>query len=248
MQFLKSAEVKLRQFRNKLAPLIYRGDKCHCPVCNKSFSHFVSAGKGQARRENAVCPYCRSRERDRLNWLFLQQKLANPQQQLRFLHIAPEPCLQQHLQALVGKAYLTADLARDDVMQKMDITDIPHPDSSFDAIYCSHVLQDVPDEQQAISEFYRVLDPEGWAILNVPITPGLKHTQAIEVSTRASWDHRPNEYVRQYGLDYAERLSSAGFNVEVISAKDLVEEPLERQRMCINTEHAGTIYLVSKPR
>ena len=56
-----------------------------------------------------------------------------------------------------------------DVDERMDITDIQHPDHSFDVIYCSHVLEHVPDDRAAMREFHRTLDPGGWAVLNVPI-------------------------------------------------------------------------------
>lgn len=69
-----------------------------------------------------------------------------------------------------GSGYLTADLMASGVMETMDIMDIRHPDSSFDAIYCSHVLEHVDDDRKAVCKFYRVLKPAGWAILNVPIT------------------------------------------------------------------------------
>ncbi|WP_416181183.1 class I SAM-dependent methyltransferase [Chloroflexus sp.] len=35
----------------------------------------------------------------------------------------------------------------------MDITNIPYPDESFDAILCSHVLEHVPDDRKAMREF-----------------------------------------------------------------------------------------------
>ena len=52
----------------------------------------------------------------------------------------------------------------------MDIMD--NPDESFDVIYCSHVLEHVPDDRKAMREFPRVLKRGGWAILLVPINAG----------------------------------------------------------------------------
>ena len=40
----------------------------------------------------------------------------------------------------------------------------------FDVIYCSHVLEHVPDDRLAMGELRRVLKRAGWAVLLVPIT------------------------------------------------------------------------------
>jgi len=48
------------------------------------------------------------------------------------------------------------------------ITSIPLPDSSFDAILCSEVLEHIPDPKLAIDEFLRLLKPNGILILTVP--------------------------------------------------------------------------------
>ncbi|SCY90363.1 class I SAM-dependent methyltransferase [Desulfoluna spongiiphila] len=49
-----------------------------------------------------------------------------------------------------------------------DITDIPEPDGSFDAILCSEVLEHIPDPTKAIDEFSRLLKPKGILILTAP--------------------------------------------------------------------------------
>ena len=58
----------------------------------------------------------------------------------------------------------------------MDIMD--NPDESFDVIYCSHVLEHVPDDRKAMREFPRVLKRGGWAILLVPINAGKTYEDA----------------------------------------------------------------------
>jgi ubiquinone/menaquinone biosynthesis C-methylase UbiE len=41
---------------------------------------------------------------------------------------------------------------------------------------CCHVLEHVDDDMIAMKEFYRVLKPRGWAILQVPIDYGRADT------------------------------------------------------------------------
>ena len=49
-----------------------------------------------------------------------------------------------------------------------DITAIPEPDLSFDAIMCIEVLEHLPDPVQAIKEFSRLIKPKGHLILTAP--------------------------------------------------------------------------------
>ena len=49
-----------------------------------------------------------------------------------------------------------------------DIVTIPAPDSSFDAILCSEVLEHVPEPTHALDEFVRLLKPGGTLILTAP--------------------------------------------------------------------------------
>jgi len=49
-----------------------------------------------------------------------------------------------------------------------DITKIPSPNESFDAILCSEVLEHVPDPTMALDEFARLLRPGGVLILTAP--------------------------------------------------------------------------------
>lgn len=49
-----------------------------------------------------------------------------------------------------------------------DITSIPEPDASFDAILCSEVLEHVPEPTHALDEFQRLLKPGGQLILTAP--------------------------------------------------------------------------------
>lgn len=49
-----------------------------------------------------------------------------------------------------------------------DITAIPEPDESFDAILCSEVLEHIPEPTKALDEFSRLLRPGGTLILTAP--------------------------------------------------------------------------------
>lgn len=58
------------------------------------------------------------------------------------------------------------DASRVDIVS--DITDIPEPDASFDAVMCIEVLEHVPDPLAALRELARLLRPKGKLILTAP--------------------------------------------------------------------------------
>ncbi|MEJ7587416.1 MAG: methyltransferase domain-containing protein [Ferruginibacter sp.] len=49
-----------------------------------------------------------------------------------------------------------------------DITEIPEPDKSFDAIMCIEVFEHIPDPISAIKEFSRLLKPGGQVVITAP--------------------------------------------------------------------------------
>jgi SAM-dependent methyltransferase len=174
---------------------------------------------GGGYRDNALCPVCGSLDRERLLYLFLRSKTDVFDTPTRLLHVAPEPRLGEMLLAQANVHYLSADLHARNVMLIMDITDICFPDSSFDAIICNHVLEHVTDDRRAMAELARTLKPDGWAIVQVPLSLVLTHTREDPSKTTpqareeafGQWDH-----VRIYaGHDYEHRLARAGFEVSV---------------------------------
>ena len=202
---LRSAADKWRHF----------GLARYCPCCRAHLRKFIPFGL--IPRLEAQCPLCGSLERHRLIFLYITRKTnLFDGRQKRMLHVAPEPHLSQLFRKAEKMDYLSADLSSPEAMVKMDIMDIQYSDNTFDVIFCSHVLEHVPDDRKAMREFYRVLKPGGWAILQVPILA----KATFEDSTVISREERQRlfgqyDHVRQYGLDYKDRLIDAGFCVTV---------------------------------
>jgi SAM-dependent methyltransferase len=213
-------------------------------VCGKSSRRFRP--RGVVPREDAQCAHCGALERHRFLWLFMVRKTdlfsGTPKM---MLHVAPEPCLETRFRRRLGQNYLTADLSHPRAMVKLDITDIQYPDQSFDAIYCSHVLEHVPDDRRAMREFYRILKNDGWAILLVPITSErtFEDPSIIDPEVRLKvFGHR--DHVRRYGPDYVDRLCEAGFRAEIFQVGDLVDGD-EATTMGL-TPASGDIYYCTK--
>ncbi|TDT94052.1 methyltransferase family protein [Streptomyces sp. 846.5] len=62
----------------------------------------------------------------------------------------------------------TWDSSRLDII--CDITAIPEPDASFDAVLCAEVLEHVPRPIDALQEFARLLRPGGELIVSTPVS------------------------------------------------------------------------------
>ncbi len=160
------------------------------------------------------------------------------------LHIAPELQLSRLFRAQPSLDYLSADLKSPRAMVKMDITDIPYPDHTFDVIYCSHVLEHVPDDRKAMRELHRVLKPGGWAILQVPITAkATVEDPAVTDPQERLRLYGQIDHVRRYGPDYKDRLVEAGFGVIL---EQFVQELNERQVRRFGLNKCSPIHLCTK--
>jgi SAM-dependent methyltransferase len=135
-----------------------------CPFCGWRGFRFEPFGNAATHRQDAQCPICGSLERHRLAFVLLRNRIARGQ---RVLHVAPEPMIIPWLVSLSSE-YLNIDL-QIPAMKQMDLTDLDISDGSKTLVWCSHVLGHIPDDQKALSEMYRVLEPGGVLVLQVPI-------------------------------------------------------------------------------
>ncbi|MFA6468664.1 MAG: methyltransferase domain-containing protein [Bacteroidota bacterium] len=207
-------------------------------------SKFLDAGS--PARHDALCVNCGSLERHRFVWMYFNQNTdlftrKNPS----MLHIAPEECFTKSLQNRLGGKYLTADLFSDDVMVKMDITDIQYPDETFDAVYCSHVLEHVQNDRKAMREFFRVVKKGGWAVLLVPISADktIEYPNVTDPAQRLAL-YGQEDHVRRYGPDYIDRLRESGFAVIKVTPDEYMKES-DRVLYGI-TDESGDIYYCTK--
>lgn len=204
-------------------------DHALCPMCGTVADVFEP--HGVVPRPDCLCPGCDSLERHRLVWLFFalrtdlltQAPAGAPREKLSLLHIAPEPPTANRLVQMPHIDYLSADLQPGMAMEVMDITAIDRPDDVFDVIFASHVLEHIPDDVRAMSELRRVLRPDGWAVLEVPIHgPTTLEDLSITDPAERTRLYGQSDHVRMYGHDgeYERRLRSAGFDVTVVPLVD----------------------------
>ncbi|MBN2243884.1 MAG: class I SAM-dependent methyltransferase [Acidobacteria bacterium] len=235
----------LRLLKKPVYSILFHGRARWCPICEKSSRKFLRFG--DPVRDDSCCPYCGSLERHRLAWLFFSKSTdLFSGTSRKMLHIAPEPCLGSRLKKCLGENYLSADLLDPAAMVKMDVTAIQFPDESFDVVCCSHVLEHVPDDRQAIREFFRVLKKGGYAVFQVPIgrDPTEEKLEIRDPRERQRLFGQ-EDHVRRYGPDFVDRLQAARFVVSVGRVCDLfTREEIVQMGL---TPAAGEIFHCRKP-
>jgi len=167
-------------------------------------------------------------------WLFLKHRTdLFSTSGKKMLHIGPEKQFETRLKKVPGLDYITADLNKPDVTMRMDITNIQLPNDFFDVIFCSHVLEHIPDDRKAMQELCRVLKPTGWAVIMVP----LRDEKTFEDHSITDPAERKRifgeaDHVRRYGLDIKDRLEEAGFKVKVFMLDDVITgDKIERYKI-----------------
>jgi SAM-dependent methyltransferase len=247
-----------------LEAYFYKGHNFECPLCKKKFRKLKDGGEalpffknhkviGGGRRKNMLCPYCLSTDRDRLVYFYLISKKELLQNDLILLHVAPEPSLKKYIKQHSNITYYSGDKFEeryqgfyyDKGTLNLDLTDLQYPDELFDIIICNHVLEHIKDDTKAIQEIKRVLKPNGWAILQVPISKDSQDTieyQLLPPEKRKSI-YGQEDHVRLYGLDYPERLKSQGLKVAYWKASDFLNAS-EISKFAINNEEK--VYIVRK--
>jgi SAM-dependent methyltransferase len=219
------SRMKMRILQNlpeKFKKVLFYGKNCYCPVCESYIHRYEAFG----HLTRSWCPVCSSMRWQRFGWLFLKKRTnlfdGIPK---KMLHIAPEVSFEPRLKQVTNLDYLTGDLFDPNVMVKMDVTDIPFPNNSFDTIFCSHVMEHIPNDRKALKEFFRVLNCDGWAVFIVPIRLDRLTDEDLTVTDPKEREKRFGQYdhVRFYGRDFEERLQEAGFKVTLVKASDLLE-------------------------
>jgi SAM-dependent methyltransferase len=222
----------------------YGGRGALCSVCGRASRRF--APYGDPPRPRARCIWCSSLERHRLVWLYFQRKTnILDGATKRMLHVAPEKCFERRLRRTFGSKYVTADLRQSGVNLCTNVMELALPDNRFDVVYCSHVLEEVPDDRRAMRELRRVLRGDGLAVLLVPLSG---NERTLEDPSIISGADKKRMYgqdynLRFYGADYPDRLREAGFAVERFLIGDLANEREARQMGLSDDGNTNEIYV-----
>lgn len=246
----------------------YLGTEYQCPVCGVGLRAFRPMWNSYWRDvkiyqpihpaesmetlnlEAFTCPRCDAFDRDRLTAIYLENAFAgfDRNRTYRLLEFAPGDALYKKLKSHPFIAYRSADLSRKTVDEKVDMTDMAaYADGSLDIILCSHILEHIPDDRKAMRELRRVLKPDGFAVVLVPLVVGLDetHEDPSMDTPELRWKYfGMGDHVRQYGKrDFIERLEAAGLKVEQLGIEHFGAETFRRAAIAENS----VLYVV-RPR
>lgn len=222
-----------------------------CPICKTELSNFLPLPQGYYEWMNAVgspypldefetlncgqyqCPACGASDRERLIALYLSSRLREPLgPETSVLEIAPSRAMTAFF-ANHRVRYRSADLSSPLAQDHVDITDMAiYPAASFDLVICSHVLEHVPDDAQALRELRRIITPDGHLVLLVPIPLLLATTDEDLAVTDVNERWRrfgQNDHIRMYSKsDFLDRLRRQELLVEEIGIQHFGEESFRR--------------------
>lgn len=224
--------------------LFFRGDLTRriCPVCFNNEVTFLPLplfykemaeqygyerfGQGEMiSLDEYTCSSCRASDRERIYAYWIDKMIQNGKinKGARLIHFAPESSLSNKLKESGFFEYKTADFSMDNVDYVVDLMELPFKDSSYDFFICSHVLEHVPDDDEAIKELYRITKKGGVGILVAPISIGLDATQedASVVTEEARWKYYGQaDHLRLYAHnDYVRKIKSHGFEVQELGVE-----------------------------
>jgi hypothetical protein len=239
-----------------------------CPVCQNNVNEFLPLPTFYAENlekhgwpftfddaetmnaEQYSCPQCGESDRNRLYAMYLRERLSayHSQDKILLLDIAPSRPLSAFINRFENVIHHTADLLAEDVDFAIDITSMPEINSdSYDVLICSHVLEHVNDDKQALSELYRVLKPGGWGIIMVPIILTIdevdedpKVTDIAERWRRFGQD----DHVRLYSKPgFIRRVETAGFTLKQLGIDYFGKSAFQKYGI---TEKS-VLYIAEKP-
>jgi predicted SAM-dependent methyltransferase len=261
-------QFKITFLYNFYTRLKYFGFKYKCSVCGNKLNHFISLQNicdgifltnihthesthsyknyETFSIDKCLCPICGSADKTRLYALYLNSFLKYQKNKVRLLHFAPESGLPFFLKSKFNIEYRSADLFRNDVDDKIDLTDINYPDESWDLILCSHILEHIIDDNKAVKELYRILKPNGKAIIMVPIMLTLENNfeDNLIISEFDRYHHFGQEdHVRVYSKNgFINILERNGFKVTEYG-KDFFGDKLFSENGITNS---SILYVVTK--
>lgn len=198
--------------------------------------------------EAYTCTNCGASDRERLYALWIDQQIEMKlfPKSTRAIHFAPEAALSVKLKSIDLFDYKTADILMDHVDFKIDMLSMPFDDESFDFFICSHVLEHVESDDQAIKELCRITKTGGCGILMAPIIMGLAKTvEDPSVKDEAGrWKlYGQYDHVRIYAHDdYVNKIRGHGFRVEELGESHFGEEIFRT----LGLSRTSILYVVSK--
>jgi len=181
-------EMRVRHFETVVKKRQHTVTYRFCPCCGLILEDEKFSVFGAAKPPDRACPRCHAAERLRrvctlladtkrnvedvgTPWLQPPTGLNRP---FRLLSFGPHPQMEAEITVMpnvdhIGVDYFYPGYKYSNLTLHADVQKLSFPDGFADGIIILHVLEHVPDLQQALGELSRVLRNEsGWAFIEVP--------------------------------------------------------------------------------
>jgi SAM-dependent methyltransferase len=232
----------IKTIKRQLNKVISQDKQCY--ICNTSFAKFGKFRGGTKALsdyekdlniigsdiDNFICLYCSSTDRERHLFMYFDKlNFWDKIKASKILHFAPERKLKEKIATLQPKEHIKGDLMPfDKDMIVIDATAIQFEDNYFDVVICNHVLEHIPDYKKAMKEIWRVLKPNGSAILQTPVSRLLQqnfedvaiNTDKLRLTFYGQEDHARVFSEQQFYKDLAE----TGFQLNIQKNDSLFDE------------------------
>ncbi len=201
-------------------------------------------------KEEYLCPVCGSSDRDRMIISFLKKAgLCEAEDQAKVLQIAPAVTIGSWIHGYCPHVdYETTDLYMDGVTFQSDIMDMNTvKDETYDLVICSHVLEHVQDDREAMRELKRILKPHGFVVFLVPVSLDMEEVdEAWGLSEEENWRRfGQGDHCRRYGkTGLMRRLEEEGFYVNALGKDYFGEEVFEQ----LSLTDTSTLYVLTKDK
>jgi SAM-dependent methyltransferase len=201
-----------------------------CTVCNWSGRHFRTFISADEVISQCICPGCGSFDRHRQLVLGVRHELAQrkgwtPEVMVGFsLSTALRFLLEHEGLARCFRTDIDADDRRFSPDVVADLRAVPFAAGSVDWVFCSHVLEHIPELEVCVDEIFGMLKPGGIAWIQVPFEPGRAHSRRIEIDP-----HRSHAHAWQFAPDFSSLIARQGWTVTEIIASEAVSR-VDRER------------------
>jgi len=194
-----------------------------CPVCGWHGFRLRNFLSGDEVVRHCICPGCGSFDRHRLLVQGVRRELArrrgwSPEVMVGLsLSTAVRYVLEHEGLARCFRSDIDAEEHRFAPDFTADLRCAPLATGAVDWIFCSHVLEHIPELDDCVDELLRVLKPGGAAWIQVPFEPGLAHSRRIPVDL-----HRAHAHAWQFAPDFWHLLERPGWTVRESIAEDVL--------------------------
>ena len=186
---------------------LYGGSRYLCPLCGNgarrfrplrppagfSFRHHMVGGLDGS--DNAICPFCRRFDRERLVYLFLKRNSDLFHRPQSLLHVAPELKILERIRRHPHIRAVTIDLESHLVDARMDLQNLAFANDRFDSVICNHVSSTSMTISSQCASFSACSSPGGGQFFKCP------SRLTSRSLTRIRQSRNPAERQRRFGAD-----------------------------------------------